>query len=424
MNINVSTYPYMFVDADNYTATWDNVSNNGAINNGSGTWDTTTPNWSFNNGIYNTNFLNYSNVTFGVNSGSSAGNITISGFSPSVNVITFNQTPSGNYLISGNSINIKPFVINPIIYTNKSATINSDLISTSGLTVVGNGILTLSGNNSIPKGLIIGSGTTPFASGNVQLNNFSNYLMYSAITVNKNGTLILGKSNTSTSYTYSPYVINIIGNGLSASTGLIISGGVSHNASANGIQISTAPSYIRYNGSGQSYITGYDYNENHISVASQASGSIIDSGIQIMNNEVYGVLISVVSGVNTSTGDLIIKGPLGKPQSAGYGLGIINNGSVNITSQSPSYSASSTWIYGTSTLIFSGSANLGGGVNSGTFNFPSNGKFIWSSSLYQKLSGIINGGCILTNNGTGTLELAGNNTYSGLTKLNSGITII
>jgi autotransporter-associated beta strand protein len=70
------------------------------------------------------------------------------------------------------------------------------------------------------------------------------------------------------------------------------------------------------------------------------------------------------------------------------------------------------------TLEIGSAGRLGGGSYSG--NIANSATFVYSGANNQTLSGIISGTGALTQNGTGTLRLTGNNTYQGKTTVQSG----
>ena len=86
------------------------------------------------------------------------------------NSITFNPAGSGNYVISGGSINL--LNTTTPINVNTDATISSPLVGSGGLSVAGPGTLTLSGSNTYSGPTLVTGGTLNIAGGG-SLNNAS-----------------------------------------------------------------------------------------------------------------------------------------------------------------------------------------------------------------------------------------------------------
>jgi autotransporter-associated beta strand protein len=390
-------------------------------------WDSGSKFWSLTSGQTTTAYINNKNLIFPSNYAITAGTITMNGFTtnPTVNDITFNSTAVGTFNISGGTINKNT----PYIYCNQSATINSELVSTTGLTVLGNGYLTLGGNpTGVTGNLYVGSNGSPFTTGNVKID----YSLFKAsfgdyIYVNKNSTLLLNTTNNQGNVggSASKGYIVCYGNGTGSTSGIYLNSGVLWNCSANAICVIDNPTIIRMSGStGYARLHGYDGNMNHVFINAGASGTIIDSNIKIYPGQ-YITLFSAYAGTLNSTGDLTINGEL-LDRGLNPSIGIINGGSLAITSQSSGYT-SNLIMYGLgSTLIFKGSSSLGSGTTAnyvGNINFNgTNNVFKWLSSSEQILSGILGGATgMLVKSGTSTLTLNNSgNTYNGTTTINQG----
>ena len=148
------------------TLTWD-ASGNGTTFDGPGTWDTLSSNW-YNESSTDQGWAEFGDAVFGSLNGT-AGTVTVTS-QVTPNSITFNPAGSGNYVISGGSINL-PNTSTPII-VNTDATISSPLVGSGGLSVAGPGTLTLSGSNTYSGPTLVTGGTLNIAGGG-SLNNSS-----------------------------------------------------------------------------------------------------------------------------------------------------------------------------------------------------------------------------------------------------------
>ncbi len=135
------------------TKTWDLDAaghNNGVINDGAGTWNTTTANWTTNGGTTNTTWSNSgSGVDDAIFGGGvdPAGTITLSANQTPLS-ITFNNVPSGNFNLTGNTINFSAATTSITQASSSAATIASAVHgadTTLTLGGIGGGILTISG---------------------------------------------------------------------------------------------------------------------------------------------------------------------------------------------------------------------------------------------------------------------------------------
>jgi autotransporter-associated beta strand protein len=132
---------------------WDATIGNGQVNNDSGTWGVAN-NWLKSPNGINLAWTSDSNAVFGGSPGVGvAGTVTVS-LSQNVKNLTFNATPSGNFILSGGTLTLST----GIITVNQSATINSTLTGSVNLVKKGGAALTLGGNNSITGNFVISQG--------------------------------------------------------------------------------------------------------------------------------------------------------------------------------------------------------------------------------------------------------------------------
>jgi autotransporter-associated beta strand protein/adhesin HecA-like repeat protein len=141
--------------------TWDNTASNNQVDNGSGTWNTSTSNWSINNGVTNLLWKAGAAAIFGGNPGSgAAGTVTVSG-TQTVQSLAFNPAASGNFTLTGGTITNT----SGIITANDSASINCTLAGSSGLTLMGTGVVTINAATTYTGTTTINSGTLEFSNG-------------------------------------------------------------------------------------------------------------------------------------------------------------------------------------------------------------------------------------------------------------------
>ena len=142
-----------------------------------------------------------------------------------------------------------------------------------------------------------------------------------------------------------------------------------------------------------------------------------------ISNSNRGIQIGMNDGIiNVAAGTTLTLGcPVTSPA---FGSGVVggvllkqNSGTLTLTSPSNTH-------YGpiqidAGTLSVSGAGVLSGGSYTSPY-FLNNGTFDFSSTATQAISSPISGTGALTKNGSGTLTLAGVNTYSGTTVINGG----
>ena len=141
--------------------TWDNTTGNNRIDNGSGAWNNTNNTWTFNIGITDLPWRPGATAIFGGNSGTgAAGTVTVSG-TQTVQSLVFNPSASGNFTLTGGTITNT----SGMITANDTATINSTLAGTSGLTLTGPKIVTIDAATTYTGTTTVNSGTLVFDNG-------------------------------------------------------------------------------------------------------------------------------------------------------------------------------------------------------------------------------------------------------------------
>jgi autotransporter-associated beta strand protein len=260
-----------------------------------------------------TNTANWSNNVVANGSGATAdfstlnltadATVTLDG-APTVGKLVFGDTtPDHNWILNagtGGPLTLASGTTPAITVNNQTTTINAVLAGTQGLNKTGAGYLTLAGANSY-------SGTATVLAGTLEAQAKNGDAPY---IVTNGATLKIGY-NTGVYYTHT--ALTIYGDGAAATTGLYLLGGTRYAVDCNtpgGLTVAGAPTTIRQYGSGLASIGTFDVNPNPgLSITAAASGSVIDSNIQMVSAG-YGVVVTTSAGANTATGDLTINGPL------------------------------------------------------------------------------------------------------------------
>ena len=164
-----------------------------------------------------------------------------------------------------------------------------------GFLKTGPGALVLSGAGTF-------SGTASVNNGTLEVQTKSGDTPYA---IAQGAVLKLGYS---TGGGYANTAMTINGNGVSSASGLYLAGGKNYNCSGQ-MSLLSAPTTIRQYGTGLAGLGTFDINGDGLWCTAAASGSAIDTNIQIISLG-YGMSVQIDAGANTATGDLTIYGPL------------------------------------------------------------------------------------------------------------------
>jgi autotransporter-associated beta strand protein len=317
-------------------------------------------------------------------------------------------------------------IIESVIANNNGAT---------GLTKTGSGTVVLTAANSY-------TGTTRVYEGTLEAQSRSGDAAYE---VSQQGTLRIGYT---TGGGYANTNLKIYGAGTAATTGVYLEGGTSYNGQGR-IELYGAPTTIRQYGSGLAAIGMFDINGNAITVAREASGSVIDPNIEMVSRG-YGMSVDVAEGLQTETGDLVIAGRLNVGSLGFYkrGAGSVRVDSAATAGNNAVKIQGGTFIAGNDNVIgenavlqISGGAGLrmnGYSQQSSTLSgagwivndSPTAATLTVNQAGDAEFSGTIGGDTAAENNlalvktGDSILTLSGANTYTGNTTVQAGTLVL
>ena len=340
--------------------------------------------------------LNTSNQTIGSLSGGggAGGNVSLGGTLSSLTLGGNNQSTTYSGIISGGGSLTKQgsgnFVLTAINTYAATTTISGGMLTFSADTstlsgdVVDNAALVFNQTvNSSLSGVISGAGTVMQA-GNTTL-TLSGTNTYTGTTTISSGTLIFTKDTSNVTG-------NMIDNGVlifdqthnSTFSGIISGSGI---LTQNGIATLTLSGSNLYSGTTTISSGALAFSGD----TSQMSGNVIDNGSLIFNQSTNSTFSGQISGIGT----------------------VIQSGSATLT-------LSVTNTYSGITTISSGSLAFAEDTSGLGGNIIDRGSLIFSQAENSTFGGIISGTGTVTQDGTATLNLSGNNTYQGTTTIASG----
>ena len=293
------------------TNIWDANTNSAGTHplDGSGTWTISGTNWW--TGSLDTNL--YANDTAAFGAGGTGTYTVTLGDNITANALAFN---SGEYTITNALGETLALQGDAEITANANATISVPISA-------GTGTFSTAGTNKLICAADLTCGQVFVKGGTLEVlvkSADSPYIITNGATLQIGYTTAGGYANTG---------MQIYGDGASATTGLYLAGGTMYNVSGTPTLLG-APTTIRQYGSGLASLAIFDINSTGLWCTAAASGSMIDSNIQ-MTSDGYGMAVQVDAGTNTANGDLIMNGPLNVyAQNGIYGLYKRGTGSLRL----------------------------------------------------------------------------------------------
>ena len=167
---------------------WDGNNTTADADGGTGDWDGgASTNW--NDAASGGSSVPWPSTSSGTDTavfGGTAGTVTINAGGVTANALTFD---TAGYSLGGGSITLDG--TSPTVTNNGSVSISSNLSGTAGLTKIGNGTLSLSGNNSALSGALVISGATSGNNGGVLVNGTSSIGGITSVDIQNNSFLRL-----------------------------------------------------------------------------------------------------------------------------------------------------------------------------------------------------------------------------------------
>ena len=381
---------------------------NGPIN---GTWDATNTNW---DGVSGTPWdaINGPGNTATFNTASLGAIVNTTVYT---NGITFGGSSSGG-LGGPGTINLAGST--PSITNGVSATINTILGGTAGLTKNGAGILTLNGANTY-------SGATTISAGAVQINNAAS--LGSVV----DGTIVIGGAQLRLGGGISvaeALTINGLGTGTTNATRGALSNNSGNNTYTGKITLGSNSAINFRNGNSLTLNVGdvlvigdgdaIDLSNRTLSLYSDNASSVLNINDKITDTGVLpatgGLTVSGVGTVNLNAANTFTG-------TTTLNQGTLALGNVNALQFSTLDTTGSGDRNTTFTVSGTNTYNLGGLAGNDAININANTLSVGANNESTSYTSVISGAGGLTKVGTGILTLGNNQEYTGGTTVNGGI---
>lgn len=380
---------------------WDAGASGGMVD-GRGEWNAPNQWW---NGNTVQMWADYNDAVIG-NTNGAAGLITITGASPLLNSLTFNSAGSGNYVLSGTTIQLAGPASNTVI-ANASAVVSNNLVSVLAFQKMGVGTLTLAGSNSFAGDVDVTAGILRAAQV-AAFGGTNNVVVSSGAAVDINGqslnngtkTLIVGGSGVGGSGA----IINTGGSQASAFSNLVMTADTTIGAMA---QITLRNSFTTPGlGLDMGGYTLTKMGNDVLSLTTSASGCLTNPG-------------NIVVAAGTLQFGFSFPNKALAPGQSNCTVTVNGGATLDIYKSNAGMTYNVVMLDG-SKFSFSGATNTGS--LSGPMTLTGTVTFVMNTNgSYQ---GRIGGTGSLFKTGSGMLTLSGTNNYSGNTTVSNGTLVV
>ena len=383
------------------TYTWDATTGTAGAQDGGGAWN--AANWWTGSADEVWPGSGY-NADIGAGNGT-AGTITLSA-EQTVGVLTLKAAGSGNYTLSGSILNVATLA------ANASATINSQLKSTTSIVANSGATLSLGGGSAALSGCIFGGlGAVEFTGGNYTLNsnsqiNTATVSLSNNTKINYNATLNIAQGTTTSLTIDNASMVTAgtgriaIGRGTNANGTATLTSGTMNSGDTSNVGIAIA---YGNNSKGTFNMQGGTVNTTILSInyGSTGTGTISISGGVVTTGTINFGAGTGGSGVLKMTGGSLYVGAGGIIKSTAN--------TASITASGGTIGATESWSSSMDMLL----DTLNGNIQFKAANAGNSARDI-------NLSGALSGDGGLTKTGLGKLTLTGANSYAGGTVVTAG----